>query len=131
MTMVATPVQATGTPEVQEDQKVGIVDLIDAICHETECSKNQARRLVSMLKNARDMIRRTHQPYILSEQDLKVHDLLDEVVPGNVSDPYPGTAHAMINRVLLRDGELNVLHTVQGVNDIVFCAIAIDISRIE
>jgi hypothetical protein len=66
--------------------------------------------------------------YYLKQGEINdLHEVLAAVMPGHVTDPAPGTAHAQLQRRLLQGNELSLVHTSDLVGGQTYCSVRIGI----
>lgn len=109
-------------------------EMIEAIQRETYCSRRRAKRLLAMLRRARDFIRRNPDAefFRIPRIDLiRCHDVLEMVMPDDTT-PEPGSAFDVINRGLLapKRDEVGFVHSFGSVGSSRFCVIGVEIQTL-
>ena len=96
------------------------------------CSPRQAGEFVALLHRAVTHIREGGGVYHVTQHELnRLHNIMDVVMPDDVTDPAPDSAHDRINRYLIRGREFAIVHTRTGESRRAqYCAIAIAMRRI-
>lgn len=94
------------------------------------CDEQRAQDLVAMLERAAYLVRKKkyRRAYRLDEAELmRLHPMLEHIMPDDVSTPDPGSAHDVFQRYFLRNNEYALVHTREGHR---MCVIAIALQAV-
>jgi hypothetical protein len=99
------------------------------------CTPAEAATFVGWLDQVLTTVRqrRGRKPgqYFLTEAEIdSVHRVLDIVIPDDKA-PADGSAHALLNRGLLRDGEVSISHSKARRFHQVYCTVTVDVLAID